>query len=92
MNSFTSHSYMKYVYMPEDDIDDDVCKIMHTIRCQVAGDIVWHDTHHSPYKYMSREEFVEFIDDKLAAKKSQSLMSEAVDSVLDSLKPFAVVN
>lgn len=71
MNSFASHSYMKYVYMPEDEMDDDVCKIMHTIRCQVTGDIVWHDTHHSPYRYMSRVQFVQFIDDKLLTRAEE---------------------
>jgi hypothetical protein len=92
MNSFASHTYMKYVYCPEDDMDDDVTKIMHTIKCQVTQEVVWYDTHHSPYKHMSREQFVEFIDDKLAGRKNQTLMSEAVDSVLDSLKPFSVGN
>jgi len=88
--TYASHTYMKYVYFPEEDVDDDVVKIMHTIKCQVTGEVVWYDTHHSPYSHMSREAFVEFIDDKLAGKKNQTLMGEAVDSVLDSLKPFAV--
>lgn len=67
--TFSSHTYMKYVYVPQEDVDDDVIKIMHTIKCQVSGDVVWHDTHHSPYSHMSREEFVEFIDDRLHQKR-----------------------
>lgn len=64
--TFGSHSYMKYVYTPEQDVGDDVVKIIHTIKCQITGEIVWHDTHHSPYRYLTREQFIEFIDDKLA--------------------------
>lgn len=59
------YSYMKYDYCPEDDVGDDVVKIMHTIKCQVTGEIVWHDTSHSPYRLLTRQQFIEFIDDKL---------------------------
>lgn len=69
---FASHTYMKYVYTPEHDVDDDVTKIMHTIKCQITGEVVWFDTHHSPYSYLSREQFVEYIDEKLAVKKNKS--------------------
>lgn len=71
--TYASHTYMKYVYCPEQDVDDDVVKIIHTIKCQVSGEVVWHDTHHSPYSHMSREEFVEFIDDRLHQKREVTM-------------------
>ena len=70
--TFGSHSYMKYVYCPEEDVGEDVIKIMHTIKCQITGEVVWYDTHHSPYSYLSRDEFIEFIDDKLHKKKTDA--------------------
>ena len=70
--SFASHTYMKYVYCPEEDIDDDNKKIIHTIKCQVSGDVVWHDTHHSPYSYMSRQDFIDYIDMKLHEKTKRA--------------------
>lgn len=63
--TFASHTYMKYVYVPEEDVGDDVVKIMHTIKCQVTGEVVWYDTPHSPYSYLTREQFIKFVDERL---------------------------
>lgn len=74
--TFASHTYMKYVYVPEEDADDDVVKIMHTIKCQVTGEVVWYDTPHSPYSYLSRDEFVDFIDSKLHGEKGAGFLEK----------------
>ena len=69
---FASHTYMKYVYCPDEDISDDNKKIIHTIKCQETGEIIWHDTHHSPYSYMSRQEFIDYVDMKLHAENKSA--------------------
>lgn len=68
---YASHTYMKYVYCPEKEEMDDNVKIWHTVKCQVTGEVIWLCTGHTPYQYMSREEFIQFIDDKLHQEGSR---------------------
>ena len=54
------HDYKGYVYIPEEDNDEDNVKIKHVIW--FGNRIKFHDTSHSPYSVMSRSDFGEFID------------------------------
>jgi len=54
------HDYKGYVYIPEEDSDEDNVKIKHVIW--FGNRIKFHDTSHSPYSVMSRSDFEEFID------------------------------
>ena len=54
------HDYKGYVYIPEEDRDEDNVKIKHVIW--LGNRIKFHDTSHSPYSVMSRDDFEEFID------------------------------
>lgn len=54
------HDYKGYVYIPEEDSDEDNVKIKHVIW--FANRIKFHDTSHSPYSVMSRDDFEAFID------------------------------
>jgi len=54
------HDYKGYVYIPEEDKDEDNVKIKHVIW--FGNRIKFHDTSHSPYSVMSRDDFEEFID------------------------------
>ena len=52
----TQYNYKGYVYRP----DEDNGKIKHVIW--FGGRIKFHDTSHSPYSFMSRDDFEAFID------------------------------
>lgn len=54
------HDYKGYVYIPEEDNDEDNVKTQHVIW--FGNRIKFHDTSHSPYSVMSRDDFEAFID------------------------------
>jgi hypothetical protein len=65
----TYHSYKGFIYLPYEDVMDDNVKVYHDVYSN--GDRVdvpkWF-TNITPYRYVTREEFVNAIDEFLAGE------------------------
>ncbi len=57
------YSYKGYLYKPEVDEDDEgIRKAWHNVVCRTEPNKVVFTTNHTPYKFMTFEEFKEFIN------------------------------
>ncbi len=57
------HSYKGYLYKPEvDEYDDGIRKAWHNIVSRIEPNKVVFTTNHSPYRWMTFEEFKAFIN------------------------------
>ena len=56
-------SYKRFLYKPElDDDSDGFNKVWHNVVKRIEPNLVVYTTNHTPYKYMSEQQFKDFIN------------------------------